>query len=521
MRASTVRRYLVADPVAPIATIGLVAVVAVALLLGGVRGGHFTLDTWTYYELSQNIFTDFQRVWTYRAFYFEQPYSIAYPPLFPLTIAIVDRLTGMAWGGTLVVNVLAFGAFAVCNAAISHALCGRRSVGLIATLACLAFLPILTELVGGRSHSLALLLVALEMLVLVKRQPLDLGSAAVLGFLSGLAVMTRFDFLLPAATLGLLILVWERRLGIVIVYGAALSIVLLPWVWFSLSHFGTIFASDSSWVAQSVSVGASQQDYVVPPGPRRLAGLGDIITKLYAERGAAAEMSRDFSKHLVPALGAVGISIIVYRIWWRTWPRMTLKPVPTAFYRPGMLIVIWATTFVSACLVNTPSVRYMSGLLWNIWILALTLAALSFDRVDPNITTRLGILVAVLLSGLGIGLGIYDGTKAHHFPAAQAVIRSDALAACLHSIGAKSDETVFFIDDEEAAGQFGAIAHWSAAIPPHNETMLTSDDYASLLQRFHVSFIAADGIVPGAAAVFRTGEPLRGCPFSVTRVHAG
>src|SRR5260221_10819000 len=54
--------------------------------------GEFSSDSWSYYDLSQTVFTDFYHASVTRAFHERDGYSRSFPPLWPVLIAVTDRV---------------------------------------------------------------------------------------------------------------------------------------------------------------------------------------------------------------------------------------------------------------------------------------------------------------------------------------------------------------------------------------------------------------------------------------------
>ena len=63
-------------------------------------------DSWSFYELSQSISSDFYRISTVRNFQFLKPYGTSFPPLWPAIIWLTSSVfrTGPVTG--LMVNVI-------------------------------------------------------------------------------------------------------------------------------------------------------------------------------------------------------------------------------------------------------------------------------------------------------------------------------------------------------------------------------------------------------------------------------
>ena len=233
-------------------------VLCVATVLGIVAAWlatpRFSPDSWSYFELSKTVFTDFYRINTYRQFQTVSPYGTSFPPLYPSLLAVgravcdVGIYTGVFLNAALCVATL----FVVKSLARVSGL--PAWVGNILFLALLLRPTYVDELMAARSIPLALLLVTAILRVYVS-PALTPSRAVLMGFLAGLAVLTRFDFLAAAVFLGLVLAWYARKRTWLVspVYFAALAVAVSPWVVYSLVHFSKPFVSDNSRTAMLVA----------------------------------------------------------------------------------------------------------------------------------------------------------------------------------------------------------------------------------------------------------------------------
>lgn len=228
----------------------------------------FSPDSWAYYELGQTVFGDFYRFTHFRSYWTTSSYSASFPPLFPITIGVVDRLVDAGARSGVYVAFLAFGIFALLSELIGRRAFGTAWLGLaIALLLLLGRGMLIGEMTAGRSIPLQLVLFALVLLGLLRAGRISIVGAAGLGVLSGLAVLNRFDaIMLPLFTAAA---VWwlSRRptLALVVLVGTAVTVS--PWIMYSLTTFGVPFATDNSGVATALDRRAFVTDWwsVAPP----------------------------------------------------------------------------------------------------------------------------------------------------------------------------------------------------------------------------------------------------------------
>jgi len=211
----------------------------------------FNSDSWTYLEISNNIFTDFFRFNTFRQYESTSLYSMSYPPLYPTLLAISRQIYDLGIYTGIFLNA------AVCLATLFVLKSIMRALNLPGWVGNLLFLALLfrpmyiLELMAGRSIPLALLLMLLVLRVYVSPQAFTPSRAALMGFLAGLAVMARFDLLAACMFLGLVVAWYAGRRALIVapIYYALLLLAISPWIVYSLTHFSKPFISDNSRTA--------------------------------------------------------------------------------------------------------------------------------------------------------------------------------------------------------------------------------------------------------------------------------
>ena len=229
---------------------------------------YFGPDSWAYYELGQTVFGDFYRFTHFRSYWTTSSYAASFPPLFPVAIAVVDRLVDAGARSGVYVAFLAFGIFALLSELIGRRAFGTAWLGLaMALLLLLDGRMLIIELVSGCSIPLQLVLFALVLLGLLRAGQMSVVGAAGLGILSGLAVLNRFDaIMLPLFTAAA---VWwlSRRLTLALVLLVGAAVTVSPWIIYSITTFGTPFATDNSGVATSLDPKAHVTEWwpVAPP----------------------------------------------------------------------------------------------------------------------------------------------------------------------------------------------------------------------------------------------------------------
>ncbi len=240
----------------------LTLLIALPLFLGSVVSPDYSPDSWAYYELGRTIFGDFYRFSHFRTYWSSSPYSSSFPPLFPAAIAMVDSLFATGARSGFYLAFLSFFIFALASEQIGRRVFGVAWLGLATALGLLLGpVMLLAEMTAGRTIPLQLVFYAIAFLYLLNFERMNLAGAIGLGLVCGLAVLNRFDAvflpLLVAAALWFL----TRRLASALVVLFCASIVVSPWIVYSLSHFGIAFATDNSRVATAIDPLVSVTDW--------------------------------------------------------------------------------------------------------------------------------------------------------------------------------------------------------------------------------------------------------------------
>lgn len=235
------------------------AVPLLALLFGAawaafyfwcMLGRVFTPDSYSYLDIANTLPGDFGRVLSIRQYVVASDYNISFPYFYPLCIWLVDTATGLGIYSGVYLNVFLLLYTAVLLPVLSKRYCGQAGPGAFAAALLLANTNYMDEVVSGRSIPLALALVlpafALCAEVFLKKKtaaPLFL----LMGALAGLAAVTRFDEIVLAAYLALLValLAKGRRARSLAPYAVGAAVTMAPWCVYSLVHFGRPWMSDN------------------------------------------------------------------------------------------------------------------------------------------------------------------------------------------------------------------------------------------------------------------------------------
>ena len=240
----------------------IAALVLLSLLLSVVAAPNYSPDSWAFYELSKTVFSDFYRFSHFRSYASESEYSSAFAPLWPILIGLVDGALGTGARTGLYLAFLSFFGFVLVSERLGQSLVGVRWLGTgLALILLLAPKMVWDELEAGRTIPLQLLLYSTVLLGLTAGRAMTLLRATGVGYVAGLAVMNRFDAaFLPFFTTIAVFLVTRSTAYTLAAFAASLAVVL-PWVGYSLSTFGTLFATDNSSVFASTDARAFVTDW--------------------------------------------------------------------------------------------------------------------------------------------------------------------------------------------------------------------------------------------------------------------
>lgn len=248
------------------------AVVTLVIFLTGIYFPYFLVDSWTYFELSKSIFKDFYHVNTLRQFESAPQYSNAFPPLWPVLLALARGLADLGIYTGYVLN------FFVCIGLLAALMWLFRRmdfpgwVGAACYLCLLGFPLFLAEAVGAKTIPLAVTLLTLTFVIWV-RDPITMPRVALAGLLMGLACLNRFDASATAGVIGLVfaarIYLSERRfrrgIAAAAIYFAVFGAVLSPWVAYGIRHFGRPVPSPDMRQLLLARGGLTLDYYEVPP----------------------------------------------------------------------------------------------------------------------------------------------------------------------------------------------------------------------------------------------------------------
>ena len=465
--------------------------ITIIVFVAGLYPARFSSDSWAYLELSKTVFHDFFRTNTQRQFEWNSPYNTAFPPLWPVLIALFRRVCDLGIYSGVCLNFLCCLLLLWNLRGLTRALEAPGWVGLTIYL-CVLMLPgFQDELVAGRSIPLSILLLSVALRLAV-RPDASPAIVTLTGLVMGFSCINRFDALLAAAVIGAALLLsdWRRRRAprrtalLALCYAVPMMLVLAPWAVYNLHHFGVPFASDNSRQVRMAERGFVLNYYQHPARGELLTAprawiRGLRTSKLPPVYHGIMSMIR-FS-----ALPAVLIGLVV--IW--AGVRRPRLPVPLfRFISLGLVLIPFL--ILPSLLVGYPDERYYSP----VFLVLIVAALMLLYGLIPGawIGPRVWALVAVL-----IFMPVYDGLAkpmirersallhlgSHLAPLAPTASMRQLSGAVQRDSGGRPHRLID-TDDQEAA-VYGALTGEPVSCMPH----VLEGTFASFVRRWHITHI--------------------------------
>lgn len=453
----------------------MAALVVLPLLLGVLVTPPYTPDSWALYELSRTVFADFYRFAHFRSYADASPYSAAFPPLFPVLIAVVDGVFGTGARTGLYVAFASFIVFATVSEAIGRRVTGAAWVGLAAALLLLLGPKmLLVELEAGRTIPLQLCLYALVLLALLSRGSITGLRAFGIGVVAGLAVLNRFDaILLPLFSA--IALAWVTQKPIRAVQALLGSLIAVsPWIYYSLTTFGTLFATDNSGIIASVDPRAFVTDWWPQPQPNIADNPAGWLNKVVGNLGGFVAIGAALIASLM-GLGFVAMLAIIGAL--QQLVGRGSSAAAKARHEVGPLLILAGSSLILAVMMG-PQVltgyleyRYYTALFWAFFLLALSWTVLrGVNQAQRAVFARIMIVTALAItlpfSAVTLAQASVTGKVSHdRWSQFDISAEMEQLQACFSD---HSASRVLVIGDDNFAARAGALAGFKTMMEPRN-----------------------------------------------------
>ncbi|MDR1700144.1 MAG: glycosyltransferase family 39 protein [Lachnoclostridium sp.] len=265
------------------ARIGLLvgAAVIILLLTATGQGMIFTPDSYSYFDISKNIFSDFGEISTIRQYVNLSEWNLSFPWLYPALISIVDAMTGFGMFSGVFINFIAAYITLWIILKITCRLTDSYIPGIFVSLLLFTDPGYVQEVISARSITTSILCVTVMLYIFVKLKDYTKKDMFLAGLFAGAGMAIRFDFLVIAGLTGLILLPVFKKKALVMMaaYGLGILVFTTPWIIYSISQFSTIWATDNGGTF-SLTYAISPQRFFLP---------NEMVSTLFTDFPAWAE----------------------------------------------------------------------------------------------------------------------------------------------------------------------------------------------------------------------------------------
>lgn len=225
----------------------LVIVFLGILMISSIKIPALHFDTWQIYDTSRYVFKDFGRMDMIRQHIINTPYQIAFPPLYPFLMALFNLLFNFGVFAAVIIN------FIVCYMLLYFlikigTLLNRLLVSIIVSVLLLFNPEMVSCFLGGSTLPINILFFLISSYIILKKvNDFNYSNVVALALISGLGVLNRFDYLPIAISLGIFIMIINKKVNVLhtIVFFIIILLTISPWIIYSKIHFNSIFITDN------------------------------------------------------------------------------------------------------------------------------------------------------------------------------------------------------------------------------------------------------------------------------------
>ena len=212
----------------------------------------YIFDSHYFYDISKGIFVDnikdFGNIKNMRSFSFNSFKNNAFMFLFPLLMAIFNKIYDVGiFSGTLINYILIFLIYFM-NLKISKKTTGDYLCGLFLSFLLINNSSFIFEINTGFSIPITLLFYQCIVHIFLFNEKIEIKQTLLLGLLAGLNINTRFDSILPMLSIILVINLKNKKIcpKEMVIFVLCIVVSLLPWIVYSKYFFNVWFATDNS-----------------------------------------------------------------------------------------------------------------------------------------------------------------------------------------------------------------------------------------------------------------------------------
>ncbi|WP_223121456.1 MULTISPECIES: hypothetical protein [Photorhabdus] len=216
----------------------------VKLYLDAILFPGFTVDSWTYYDLSKVVFTGYEPSFI-RQYQYNSLHSPSFPFFYPLLIGFMDNILNIGIYSSVILNIILLSLCAILSAKLLQRLRLQR-VYFIVFAFLLLYPPFFQEVVYGRAIPLATLELLLIGYIFLSQQHLNNNKLLLLGFVFGLSILTRFEFLIIFLIFNLWVAFKEKTSIGKLLFMIFPLISIVIWTFYSEYYFNTLWVTENS-----------------------------------------------------------------------------------------------------------------------------------------------------------------------------------------------------------------------------------------------------------------------------------
>ena len=223
----------------------LILVVCTLTFVAYIYNPLFTPDSWSYYELSNTMDSEFYKISTWRQYQYDNGYGVSFPPLWPFAIWTFNKIYNAEIYAGYYLNfiILILTLFSLIK--LSTRISSVPFWGIFMFCSLITSSYYIDEIVSARSIPLTILL-TIWLIYFITSDKIASKAIVSIGFLAGAMALNRFDFFLPGLLLGFLVFHLTKRKDHTGLYYLVFFLVISPWVIYSFTHFNTLFISDNT-----------------------------------------------------------------------------------------------------------------------------------------------------------------------------------------------------------------------------------------------------------------------------------
>ena len=463
--------------------------------------GVFSPDSYSYYDISKTFGHDFGLVNTIRQYVFCSDYNCSFPYLYPLLIFVTDTVTGLGIYSGVVVNIVVMIATAIVCLSISRLLVKDEFCGAIAVFLLFINPNYAEEVCMGRAIPLSVFLMYSVVLALVYIYINDFDSRLLMvlvGGVVGLNMMNRMDEISLVAFL-FVFLLWfapqGKKIKTLFFYSIGVIIPCIPWIVYSVFHFGVMLISDNSFTYRYITT--EYPNYVFIPGKETETifsmPLEWLKSRLCNEWDTMLGFFSDMLSGFSVVMFLLGTGFLGFAK--SHGEKLSLEIIKRELpVKKALIGLLWVVAYAIAKLSMYAFVGYNNQRYYAETISLITFAVLLYvwkwikSKLTKNAFLLIVFAIFVSISVSGIGDGLFTNDRASDsLEARQEEWIQNELQKCMKKNAAPGDR-ILMVGKSLNGFRFGATNDWRTYVSPEN---VSTDTVQYLLD----NYVKADWLV--------------------------